>query len=621
MQVTSSRSRFALAGLIALGGFSGCVDSSERGAAAQESRGGDDAPGALIRLEMNSTTAVLLDEIPAGPARELAAANALTRGDQFWIDRAKRQAHLTFYHLVFRAGYYAAAERRGPLPLPPESVWNISLRGRAHRMRHHGHDVVAIDYSFQSHILTDLASPATVEPALVNIHGTWDEPFTLPVDPELLLERTGYACMDELEYPRGSVFEENTYYFYDDQCGVETPATSGCHITRFPTESCADALSAHVGSVSTRMRFTRLPWDATLASRVRVGTITNPTGADLAVVTEDMVRENRVIYRYFGPGSCEQVEGVIGQLGWRRLLTFSATVRNDGAQPIHIGDVTDPTGPWQLAHVFEYSPCHMHYHFSHYGNFNYNGAPGSKRAFCLEDTNRFHNDERTPLAATHQSCAYQGITQGWGDEYEFGLPGQWVDITDVDATRPHDLVFDSNADHFLCEGVPALDASGVPIFDPSEFTNSSGLVVGRERCAMPPTWHNNNVGRVSYSTPAGGYVTEPCTRGQTGPLRSCGFNAQPAMRSCTPGATVRLRCETRGVQVVRACERSQALGVGVACTVGDSLANAVVGDDGAVVSFTCPALRDGAAGTGGYALYEAPVSPALAGAAVRCTAL
>ena len=26
---------------------------------------------------------------------------------------------------------------------------------------------------------------------------TWDEPFILPIDPELLFQRTGFACMDE----------------------------------------------------------------------------------------------------------------------------------------------------------------------------------------------------------------------------------------------------------------------------------------------------------------------------------------------------------------------------------------------------------------------------------------
>ena len=126
--------------------------------------------------------------------------------------------------------------------------------------------------------------------------------------------------------------------------------------------------------------------------------------------------ERRILYRFFAPGSCELEEGVIAKLGWRRLLAFSAIVQNDGRQRVHIGDVTDPNNPWVQSHAFEFSQCHHHYHFSHYGNFNYNGAPGSKRAFCLEDTNRFHNDETTPLTAEHQTCHYQGIGAGWGDE-------------------------------------------------------------------------------------------------------------------------------------------------------------------------------------------------------------
>src|SRR5207248_6068511 len=106
------------------------------------------------------------------------------------------------------------------------------------------------------------------------------------------------------------------------------------------------------------------------------------------------------------------------------------------------------------------------------------------------DTNRFHNDEVTPLTAIHQSCEYEGIGAGWGDEYEFGIPGQWVDITDVDATQPHALTFDSNPDQFLCEG-QTLDANNNPVdpldltaiaFDPTSFIAENGLPQSRIRC-------------------------------------------------------------------------------------------------------------------------------------------
>ena len=154
--------------------------------------------------------------------------------------------------------------------------------------------------------------------------------------------------------------------------------------------------------------------------------------------------------------------------GWRRLLTFSAVVQNNGTQPVHIGDPTDSKNPYAQAHVFEYSACHNHYHFKHYGTFSYAGAPGDKKAFCLEDTNRFHNDETTPLTAIHQTCEFQGIGAGWGDEYEFGLPGQWVDVTNVDTTKPQALTFVSNPDQFLCEG-NTLDINNNPV-DPTDLS-------------------------------------------------------------------------------------------------------------------------------------------------------
>lgn len=569
---------------------------------------------------MSARVAVLLDDVPAGPLREAAASDALAESRSFWIARAARQVRLTYYRLVFRSAYYSSngssnPHTHGPLPLPPREVWNIALAGAPHRVTNRKHDEVVVEYAFQTYLVTDAASPGAVEPNLDTIGGTWDERFHLPDDPDLLLERTGYACMDEFEYPRGSVFEENTWYFYDDSCQAGMQA---CHITVTPQESCVEVLQKHTGVLQTAVHFTRVPYDVAIARAYRTGTIVNPAGADLSVIQAGMQDEHRFVYRYFEPGSCELDEGVIGKLGWRRLLMFSAIVQNNGTAPIHIGNVFDPTNPWVSSHVFEFSPCHGHYHFSHYGNFEYNGAPGSKRAFCLEDTNRFHNDELTPLTAVHQSCASQGIGAGWGDEYEFGIPGQWVDVTDVGTTTSHDLVFDNNADAFLCEGTPVLDASGQLIFDPTSFTDNAGNVVSRLRCAMPSTWHDNNVGSIAVSSPGGSYVTEACKLGQIGPNRDCGFTAQDTLRTCRPGQTVTLTCTNHGpVQTLRVCEISAALGVGVACTLADAHANVTI--DGATqIAFPCPAVRD-QAGAGGYAVYTASVVPSQGVGSVTCT--
>ena len=580
------------------------------------------APGAVIRMASQSTVGVLLDEIPAGPLREAAAANALAQPGAFWTERAARQVRLMSYRLIWRAGKGNRSKTIGPLPLPPREVWNVSLLGAPRRAPVDGHDMVVVDYRFASAIVSDAVSPGLVDPKLGQMNGNATLKINLPVDPELLVERTGYSCMDEFEFPPNSVFEENPWYYYDDTC---TPGSTACHVTMRPSTSCVEALVGGPGRVLTTLLFTRVPYDAAEAARYRVGHV-NPraveagAAADLAVVPEGLRDERAFIWRFFGPGSCELEEGVIGQYGWRRLLTFSAIVRNDGTDAVHLGDVSDPANPYVASNAFEYSACHHHYHFSHYGVFNYAGGAGSKRAFCLEDTNRYRNDETTPLTAVHQSCSQQGIGAGWGDEYNFGIPGQWVDVTGRDTTTPQPLSFLSNPDGFLCEGTIVRDASGRPLFEPTSFLNKQGQVESRVRCNFLDGWDASNFGSVPVASPGGSFVTEACTRGQIGPQRNCGFVPPVAdVQPCASGAPVRLSCQAPAgaTAVLRVCEVSGQWKTGVACTRADAVANVVVGATLTPVAFICPAVRDavmsgGAVpvpqtvpGIGGYSVYRA----------------
>ena len=300
-------------------------------------------------------------------------------------------------------------------------------------------------------------------------------------------------------------------------------------------------------------------------------------------------------------------------------------MRNDGDHDIDLGDVTDPNNPWRIANAIEFSSCHQHYHFSHYGQFQYGTIPGSKKAFCLEDTDRTHNDELTSLTPNHQSCQLQGITAGWGDEYQFGLPCQGVDITDADtdSTNPADttLSFVANPDQFICEGFPVLDSSGNPIFDPTSFISDTGLPVSRERCTFTPGYAANNSASANVPPRDGAsFVSTSCKNGEIGPLRDCGFSAQPIQtNSCAPGQRVRLSCKSDdSPQVLRVCEKSEALG-GIDCTLRDSLANLVVKPGGTALNFTCPAVRDASvAGTGGYSIYRAPLLSSQTAEAIAC---
>ncbi len=272
--------------------------------------------------------AVLLFRLPQGsPAvEEMEGATTLPKISQF---------------------YYTAPPSRGSLPLPPEDIWHIDLTGDPQRMHIGTYDYVAVNYHFWTYMVTDPVSPGTSEPALATIGGSWDEPFDLPADPELVMERTGFACLDESSYPPNNVFEESVYYFFDQTCQVETPATSLCHVTAFPAQSCTDALTQNVGMIQPNMHFERVAYNPELASDFRRGETTNFNGPDLAADEDSLRRENRVYYRYFAPGSCDVFYGTIAQPGWRRLVTFSTNTRNDGSQPMYIGDLTNPNNPWR----------------------------------------------------------------------------------------------------------------------------------------------------------------------------------------------------------------------------------------------------------------------------------
>ena len=109
------------------------------------------APGAIVRMGMDSTVGVLLDEIPAGPMREAAANEARYRGAAFWTERAKRQVRLTYYRLIYRSGFYpsgAGAVAKGPLPLPVEELWTSRFNNVPHRQKKDGHDASVVDDRF-----------------------------------------------------------------------------------------------------------------------------------------------------------------------------------------------------------------------------------------------------------------------------------------------------------------------------------------------------------------------------------------------------------------------------------------------------------------------------------------
>ncbi|MGC4087442.1 MAG: lysyl oxidase family protein [Polyangiaceae bacterium] len=607
----------AVAPVAASGCASGGVDA---GPETEQDFAALSAPGALVGVSMKSRVGVVLDEIPP-EQRNAAASFYLAQPSSFWIERAKRQIRHTNYRLVYRNFFY---DDKMMLALPPEAVWNIALNASKPKrvVTDDGHDAVSIPYTLTSTIVTDVESPAAAEPKLRRIGGTWKEPFNLPLDPEFLFQRTGWACMDEDGYPLNTAMSENAHQLFDQDCDVETPDEASCHLSEYPEESCLDALANHVGRVDTSLRFERLAYTKAAADKARFGVFTQEAAPDLAVLPEGL-KTNWIEYRYFTPDSCAIFEQCVGGPGWRRLLLFDASIRNSGKVPLSVGSV-EPDSPAAQHNMFELSACHGHYHFRHYGDFSYGPIPGDKRAFCVESTDRYFNNELTPLV--HEfGCENQGVAVGWGDTYIAGVECNWIDVTDLAIPSQgvtQDLRFKLNPDNFLCEGDPVLDADGVPVYEPTDFVTETGEPVGRPVCDFASGYASNNLGTRPVLVPKeGGLVTAACTRLQAGPLRDCGFAKQKQNVACRPGRPVRLSCSVpagAANQVLRACDSSAKLG-GVPCMYADSLANSVIKSSGTNVTFTCPASRDATEPGGTYALYAAPVLPTDAAAPITCT--
>jgi hypothetical protein len=159
------------------------------------------------------------------------------------------------------------------------------------------------------------------------------------------------------------------------------------------------------------------------------------------------------------------------------------------------------------------------------------------------------------------------------------------------------------------------------VFDPTSLQDAQGNPISKMRCQFAPNYSANNVAKVSVSQGPGSFINDVCDRGQIGPLRDCGFTPPSEIHSCAAGSTVTLQCKTAGSQqVLRVCETSQALGIGIPCTYLNSASNTIIAGDSEKVTFTCPAVRDAAvAGTGGYSMSHAALLPSHTSKPVSCT--
>lgn len=154
---------------------------------------------------------------------------------------------------------------------------------------------------------------------------------------------------------------------------------------------------------------------------------------------------------------CEVDEGMT-TVGTHTFLRFSTQTRNIGAKDLELGD---PAGN----PAFEYFQCHGHYHFLGFASYqlldgnNQPVATGRKVSFCLLDGLRW---DREAAARGIFDCLRQGIQSGWADVYDAGLPGQWIDITDVPPGN-YTLIITMNPDRLIQETDYTNNSASVPV--------------------------------------------------------------------------------------------------------------------------------------------------------------
>lgn len=158
--------------------------------------------------------------------------------------------------------------------------------------------------------------------------------------------------------------------------------------------------------------------------------------ADLITISENLHDSINIGFKYIDNKSCTLGEagvngykGCIKEAGWRQLLRLTSSTVNIGKTGVHIGSISNE---YLARGIFEFDPCHLHYHFQHYQNYLFgsnNLLTGRKTGFCLQTTQRYHNNEWVEFNTPYYYCNYQGLSAGWGDDYFAGLDCQWIDVT------------------------------------------------------------------------------------------------------------------------------------------------------------------------------------------------
>lgn len=159
----------------------------------------------------------------------------------------------------------------------------------------------------------------------------------------------------------------------------------------------------------------------------------HPQGApmpDLVLNAERLASEILLDTIEVTEDSCSLVEECVGGVGTREVVRFSVEALNQGQATLTVPP------PAERPDLFQFSPCHGHFHFSGFATYELVDAAGEvvltghKQAYCMEDTARVLAGPKIGCSKLY-NCEEQGIQAGWSDLYGNTLDCQWLDVTDV----------------------------------------------------------------------------------------------------------------------------------------------------------------------------------------------
>ena len=186
-------------------------------------------------------------------------------------------------------------------------------------------------------------------------------------------------------------------------------------------------------------------------------TLPGMTQPDLVINRPRLAASVEIQRVTFSPADCSVVEGCVPE-GSRKLLKFDVGFQNAGNADLIIGD------PNTRPDLFDFSPCHGHFHMHGVADYDLLSADGStvvrarKQGWCFRDNNPF----RAGAGPAKYDCGNQGISAGWEDIYDKSLDCQWLDITGVPGGQ-YRLRVTVNPDHVFEEANYANNTVSVPV--------------------------------------------------------------------------------------------------------------------------------------------------------------